>query len=863
MSKETPLAKQYKKIKAKYPDTFLFFRLGDFYELFDEDAIKASRLMEVTLTKRKDRPMCGVPYHSATNYIKKLLNKSKSVAICEQVEDASKSKGLVKREVVRVITPGTIIEDDLLAEDYNNFLASVSKTKEGYGVVFVDISTGDFMGCRVNKKSQLESELSRTPVKEIIISDEDKDTGKFIAQKFREVTITKKNSWYFTPSKSEDNIKEYFNISTLKGWELDKNPEITSACGGLIEFLTDTQKERRVQLKNFHLYTLDEKLILDRNAQENLELVRNLQEGTKKNTLYEVLDFTDTAMGRRKLVKYILRPLKDVREIQRRLNGVEELINTPSAGEKLSRNFELISDMERILSKSSFGNCNARDLLSLKESLKVVPDIKENLKKLKEDIFTAIDENLEPLEELVEELESGIKESPPLTVKEGDIIKEGYDDRLDELIERATGDKEWISNLEKREQQMLGISSLKVGYNKVYGYYIEVTKTHTEKVPENYNRKQTLVNSERYITEELKKREDSILGAEEKKASLEYKLFKELRNMVNRNAEIIQHNAELIARLDVLNSFRTASGKYSYTKPRVTGGDELKIKDGRHPIVECSMGANEFIPNDTKMDKEDHQVLIITGPNMAGKSTYLKQVALITVMAQMGCFVPADEATIGAVDRIFTRIGSGENLAGGQSTFMVEMTEVASILNNATRDSLLILDEVGRGTSTFDGISIAWSVIEEISNIKGRTLFATHYYELTELALYMDNVNNYNFAVREWKDKQKIVFLRKLQKGSGDKSYGIHCADLAGVPGNVIERAWTIFNKLEEDELDESGLPRVAPDGVDKKQMNLFETPVTEDKFKKKIKQLDLNNITPLELMNRIKDWKEDIDGGN
>ncbi|MGM0442335.1 MAG: DNA mismatch repair protein MutS [Elusimicrobiota bacterium] len=863
MSKDTPLVKQYKKIKAQYPDAFLFFRLGDFYELFDEDAIEASRLMEITLTKRKDRPMCGIPYHSATNYIKKLLNKSKSVAICEQVEDASKSKGLVKREVVRVITPGTIIEDDLLAEDYNNFLASVSKGKDGYGIVFVDISTGDFMGCRVEKKSQMESELSRTPVKEVIISDEDEDTEEFIKQKFREVTITKKNSWYFTDQKSEENIKDYFNISTLKGWELDKNPEVASACGGLIEYLTDTQKDRRVQLKNFHLYSLEEKLVLDRNAQENLELVKNLQEGTKKNTLYEVLDFTDTAMGRRKLVQYILRPLKDVPTIRRRLNGVEELLNNPSTGENLSRNFELISDMERILSKSSFGNCNARDLLSLKESLKVIPDIKDSLEDLDEEIFNSINDKLEALEDLVEELEAGIKESPPLTVKEGDIIKKGYDDQLDELIEQATGDKEWISNLEKREQERLDISSLKVGYNKVYGYYIEVTKTHTDKIPENYNRKQTLVNSERYITEELKKREDSILGAEEKKASLEYKLFKELRDMVNRNAEVIQSNADLIARLDVLNSFRKASRKYSYTKPQVTTKDDLRIKEGRHPIVECSMGTNEFVPNNTKLDKEEDQVLIITGPNMAGKSTYLKQVALITIMAQMGCFVPAAEAKIGAVDRVFTRIGSGENLAGGQSTFMVEMTEVASILSNATKDSLLILDEVGRGTSTFDGISIAWSVIEEISQIKSRTLFATHYYELTELPLYMDNVNNYNFAVREWKDKRKIVFLRKLQEGSGDKSYGIHCADLAGVPKNVIDRAWQIFNKLEEEELDEDGLPRMAPEDVDKKQMNLFETPVVEDEFKKKIENLDLNDTTPLDLMNKVKEWKEEIDGGN
>lgn len=859
MIKDTPLSRQYQKIKSCYPDTFLFFRLGDFYELFGDDAIEASKIMEITLTKRHGYPMCGVPYHAATAYIKKILNKSKSVAICEQVEDPSTAKGIVAREVIRVITPGTIVEDDLLAGDSNNFLVSISKTSGGYGVVLADISTGDFMGCQVDNISRLEAELSRLPVREAVVASGSDELDNSLKRRFPEITVTKKEAWYFSEGKAGDTIKSYFNLATLKGWELDKYPLVTSACGGLIQYLLDTQKERKVKLKNFRLYTVDENMILDRNTQENLELVRNLQDGKKKNTLFEVLDFTDTAMGRRKLIQWIVRPLKDTDEIRRRLNSVEELIQNSEISRKISELLNEINDMERIISKAGFGSCNARDLSGLKESLKIIPKLKEVLKHLDSQLMKSIEEKLVPLDDVVEELEKAITESPPLTVKEGNMIKRGYSSELDEFMDITSGDKKWVSELEERERRRLGIPRLKVGYNKVHGYYIEITKVHSDKAPPEYKRKQTLVNAERYITEELKQREDSILGSEEKKIALEYKIFCELRDMVSSESQMIQQNSELIAQLDVLNSFSEASKKYSYSKPHVDNRDEIIIKDGRHPVVEKNMGVNEFIPNDTLLDKDKNQILVVTGPNMAGKSTYLKQVAVIAVMAQIGCFVPASRARIGLVDRIFTRIGASENLAGGESTFMVEMTEVASILNNATPRSLLVLDEVGRGTSTFDGISIAWAVIEEITKIQGRTLFATHYFELTELASCIEKVKNYNFAVREWKDRKQVVFLRKLQEGSADKSYGIHCAQLAGVPQNVIARAWEIFKTLEQEQLDDKGLPKVARKSGEESQLSFFGGFNNDDEYREKIKNIDLDKITPIDLLTRIKEWQTEI----
>ncbi|MBN2408071.1 MAG: DNA mismatch repair protein MutS [Elusimicrobia bacterium] len=858
MAKETPLVSQYQKIKSQYPDTFLFFRLGDFYELFGDDAINASKIMEITLTKRRDMPMCGVPYHSAFTYIKKLIGKSKSVAICEQVEDPAEAKGIVKREVVRVITPGTVIEDDLLPADTNNFLSSVSVSRDEYGIVFLDISTGDFLGCRVKGMSALDTELSRFHVRELILPSGSESLRAFLKQKHPGITIAEKDGWYFSASKASDNIKEYFNVATLKGFELDKHPLIAAACGGLIEYLKDTQKERSLKLKNLKIYSLDENMIIDADAQDNLELVRNLRDRSRKNTLFEILDLTDTPMGKRRLAQYILSPLKDLSRIRGRLNGVEELSENTELSAGISNTLKGISDMERIVSRTNFGSCNARDLLGLKDSLKSVPAIKKLLGGATSGIMKDIGGALEALEDVADELERAITESPPLAVKEGKIIKKGYDSELDELIDISSGDRKWVSELESRERRRLGVPSLKVGYNKIHGYYIEVTKTHSEKVPEDYQRKQTLVNAERYITEELKKREDSILGAEEKKAALEYRIFCRLRDMVSVHASSILKNSELLSRLDVLNSFGAATRKYGYTKPNVNGGDEIHITDGRHPVVERSLGVNEFIPNDTCLDKKDNQILVITGPNMSGKSTYLKQTAIIVIMAQMGCFVPASEADIGVADRIFTRIGSGEDLSGGESTFMVEMTEVASILNNATPKSLLIMDEVGRGTSTFDGISIAWSVIEAISRIGGRTLFATHYFELTELGSYIPCVQNYNFAVREWKDRKKIVFLRKLQKGSADKSYGIHCAQLAGVPKDVIARAWEIFRKLESEELDYRGMPKAAPESSANPQMSLF-TEIIDDKYKDMIRNMDLNAMSPIEVLNIVREWQKEI----
>jgi DNA mismatch repair protein MutS len=860
VSKETPLVKQYQGIKSQYPDTFLFFRLGDFYELFGDDAIEASRIMEVALTKRQGMPLCGVPYHSATRYIKKILNKSKSVAICEQVEDPALAKGIVKREVVRVITPGTIIEDDLLADDSNNFLVSLSEHKSGYGAVFLDISTGDFMGCFLCDIQKLETEISMLPVREAVIPEGSGGLENFIKTRFQKISVSLKDPWHFNEDKAAESIKEFFGIATLKGWEVDKFPAVISACGGLVHYLKDTQKANRISIKKFRLYSVEENMILDRNTQENLELIVNLQDGKKKNTLYEALDFTDTAMGRRKLQQWILRPLKDISLIRHRLNSVEELTQKPELSEELSALLKHVNDMERIITKTGFGSCNARDLVALKESLRVIPALKDLAGKMETPLMNTLSEELVELDGLADELESALIDPAPLGIKEGNIIKKGYSGELDELINLTTGDKEWVAGLEQKERDRLGIPSLKVGFNKVHGYYIEVTKVHAQKVTDEYTRKQTLVNSERYTTDELKAREDSILGAQERRASLEYGIFSKLRGMVSSSDREIQKNCEVIAALDVLNSFAIAARKNSYSKPHTGNWQDISIEAGRHPVVENHIRMNNFVPNDTALDSGGSQVLIITGPNMSGKSTYLKQVAIITIMAQMGCFVPAENARIGITDRIFTRIGASENLAGGESTFMVEMTEVASILNNATSESLLIMDEVGRGTSTFDGISIAWSVIEEIARLKARTLFATHYFELTELALCMEPVKNYNFAVREWKDKKKVVFMRKLEEGSADKSYGIHCAQLAGVPAHVIERAWEIFGTLEEEHLDDKGLPKAAKKTEEETaQLSFFGDFINNEKYKAKIKDLNLNNMTPLDLMEVIRQWQMEI----
>ncbi len=858
VEKQTPLVKQYNNIKSQYPDALLFFRLGDFYELFDDDALKASKMMDVVLTRRQGRPMCGIPCHAATGYIRKLVNKSQNVAICEQVEDASKSKGIVKREVVRVITPGTVIEDDLLMDDSNNFLASLYAGESKSGCVFIDISTGDFSGCRVNTKQELESEIARLPVREIILSSQDDNLKKYIKIKFPEITVKEIDPWYFTNRKAVDLVKEYFNLSTLKGWEIEDKPALVSACGGLVRYLRQTQKEQKVQLKKFHLYRFGENMILDRDAQENLELVKNQQDGSKKNTLFSVLDFTKTSMGRRKLLQYIIRPLRDIDKIHKRLNATEEFIENKGLSVSVSEILSDISDMERIITKTSFGSCNARDLVSLKNSLRKIPDIKEKLKSADSQKLLSIKNGLRDMPELTSSLHRALKENPPLTVKEGGIIKKGYSRELDELLEISSGDRKWISNLEKKERKRLDIPSLKVGYNKVYGYYMEVTKTHSEKVPGEYERKQTLVNSERYITRELKEREDSILGAEERKCALEYKIFTDLRKKVAEASGDIQKNAGLLSELDVLNSFAFAAIKFSYTKPNVSDDVKIEIKDGRHPVVEKSMGLNSFIPNSTKVHKDAEQIILITGPNMSGKSTYLKQVALITIMAQMGSYVPSSSAKIGTADRVFTRIGAGENLAGGESTFMVEMTEVAAILNNATERSLLIMDEVGRGTSTYDGISIARAVIEEISKIGARTLFATHYFELTDISAHVKGVVNYNFAVREWKDKNKIVFLRKLQRGSADRSYGIHCAELAGVPQTVINRAWSIFSELEKNEYKYEAKSREYSNKDETPQLPLFGA--VEGEYKNKIRQLDLNTLAPVELVSIINEWKKEME---
>ena len=853
--------RQYVEIKEKHKDCILFFRMGDFYEMFFEDAVTASKAMEITLTSRNKGkensiPLCGIPYHAASSYIAKLIEKGFKVAICEQVEDPKKAKGIVKREVVRVVTPGLVVDTNNLQAKENNFLAGLSARDDTLGLAFIDISTGEFCVTESKDREFFLNEIAGLDFKEIVVGEELK--GSNLLNAFSGCVTNYFPSDYFGHDAAITILREYFPEDVLSRIDVESRPAMAEAAGAVLRYVTETQKDHLVHINDIKWYDTTGYLMLDDIARRNLELFTTIADNTKIGSLFNVLDETTTAMGGRRLRWWFNYPLIDTEKIKERLAAVSEIKEGHLLREDLRKALSDVYDLERLGSRISMKVANGRDLIALLTSLKALPGIKELILGADSHFISSIYEGLDEMRDVAGLIEKSIVSDPPPAIRDGGIIREGYDGELDELISITRDGKGWIAALEEKERRRTGINSLKVGYNNVFGYYIEVTKANTDLVPDDYIRKQTLVNAERYINQELKGYEYTVLNAEDKRKEREYDLFVRIRDDVAKEIRRIQKTASLLADLDAIVSLAEVAEKYNYCCPRVDDEDIIEIKDGKHPVVERMSLADGFVPNDTNLDCDKNRFLIITGPNMAGKSTYIRQVALIVLMAQMGSFVPASEARIGIVDRIFTRVGATDSLARGQSTFMVEMTEVANILKNATGKSLILLDEVGRGTSTFDGLSIAWAVAEYIhdsSHIGARSLFATHYHHLTDMALTSEGIKNFNVAVKEWGDR--IIFLRKIVEGGTNRSYGIQVARLAGVPEEVISRAKKVLENLENGELDEVGMPRIAPGKNKEKkgQLNLFMG--DEDIIIGELKELDILNTTPLQVLDRISEWKE------
>ena len=861
----SPMMQEYLKTKEEYKDCILFYRLGDFYEMFFDDALLVTKELEITLTGKdcgleERAPMCGVPYHAAETYIKRLIEKGYKVAICEQVEDPKQAKGLVKREVIRVVTPGTTLDAATLDESKNNYLMSIVSMEDHFGCAIADITTGDCFVTEVDRPSKLLDEINKFTPAEIICNDaffvSGIDTEDLKSR--LHICIYSLDSWYFDDELCRRTLKEHFHVSTLSGLGIEDYDSGTIAAGALFLYLTETQKTALSHMTTIHPYAAETFMLIDSSSRRNLELVETLREKQKRGSLLWVLDKTKTAMGARTLRSYVEQPLIDAEEINRRLEAVEELKSMAMLREEIREYLNPVYDLERLISRISYQSANPRDLMAFASSLEMLPFIKQILNDFHSPLLQQINEDMDGLEDMTELIKSAICDEPPLAQKDGGIIREGYHELVDKLRRSRTDGKKWLSEMEVKERERTGIKNLKIKFNRVFGYSLEVTNSFRDLVPDNYVRKQTLANAERYITQELKELEDMILGAEDKLCSLEYQLFCEVRDKVGQEVVRIQKTAKAVAALDVFASLAVVADRNNYVRPKINTNGVLDIKNGRHPVVEQMIEHDMFIVNDTYLDNQKKRVSIITGPNMAGKSTYMRQSALIVLMAQIGSFVPADKANIGIVDRIFTRVGASDDLASGQSTFMVEMTEVANILRNATSRSLLILDEIGRGTSTFDGLSIAWAVIEHISNTKlcgAKTLFATHYHELTELEGKLPGVNNYCIAVKEKGDD--IVFLRKIVKGGADKSYGIQVAKLAGVPDSVIQRAKELVEELSDADITAAVKDLTAPkkkqkityDQVDMAQMSLFDT-VQDNDIIEEIRGLDLSNLTPMECMN-------------
>ncbi|SCG98365.1 DNA mismatch repair protein mutS [uncultured Clostridium sp.] len=872
MAEMTPMMQQYMETKSQYPDCILFYRLGDFYEMFFDDALTASKELEITLTGKncgmeERAPMCGVPYHAVDGYLTKLVSKGYKVAICEQVEDPKQAKGIVKREVVRIVTPGTILDAAAIDESKNNYIMCIVYIADRYGLSVADVTTGDYFVTELPDGQKLKDEIFKFMPSEIICNESFYMSGMDLEDMKNRlgITIYSLESWYFDDEICKSKLMEHFKVSSLQGLGLaDYDCGVISA-GALLQYLLETQKNDLSHMTHITPYTTGKYMMLDSSTRRNLELCETLREKQKRGSLLWVLDKTKTAMGARTLRKYIEQPLIERTEIERRLDAVTELKEEAISREEIREYLSPVYDLERLITRITYGSANPRDLTAFSTSLEMLPAIHYILEDMKSDLLCEICKEMDTLEDLCSLVKSAIAQEPPIAMKEGNIIRDGYSEEVDTLRRAKSDGKTWLAKLEEQEREKTGIRNLKIKYNKVFGYYLEVTNSYKELVPEYYTRKQTLANSERYITPELKELEDTILGAEDKLYALEYELYCTVRDTIAGEVIRIQKTAKAVAALDVFTSLALVAERNNYIRPTINVQGKIDIKDGRHPVVEQMIPNGSFICNDTVLDDKKQRISIITGPNMAGKSTYMRQVALIVLMAQLGSYVPASKANIGLVDRIFTRVGASDDLASGQSTFMVEMTEVANILRNATSKSLLVLDEIGRGTSTFDGLSIAWAVVEYISDAKllgAKTLFATHYHELTELEGKINNVNNYCIAVKEKGDD--IVFLRKIVKGGADKSYGIQVAKLAGVPDIVINRAKEIVEELADEDIT-SRVSEIASreaeakkktkskkyDEVDIAQFSLFDT-VKDDDVLEELKAIDVGNLTPIDALNTI-----------
>lgn len=873
MAEYSPMMQHYLKTKEEYKDCILFYRLGDFYEMFFDDALVVSKELELTLTGKdcgqaERAPMCGIPFHAAETYLNRLVANGHKVAICEQVEDPKQAKGIVKREVIRIVTPGTNLNTQALDETKNNYLMSIVYLGEKIGVSIADFSTGDYFVTELSSGSELIDEINKFVPSEIITNEYFSMSGIDLTAVNDKLGITMStlDSWYFDEDTCIKKLLTHFKVGVLDGLGLKDYTSGTIAAGALLLYLYEMQKGSVDHITSIVPYTTGKYMLIDSSSRRNLELVETMREKQKKGSLLWVLDKTKTAMGARALRSMIEQPLINKEDILKRQAGIEECNNRAIDREEIREYLNPVYDLERIMTKISCKSANPRDLIAFRNSLEMLPYIKKLIGTMESDLFAECFANLDDLADIYSLISSAIVEEPPITIREAGIIKEGFSKEADELRRAKTEGKEWLAQLEAREKEATGIKNLKVKYNKVFGYYLEVTNSFKDLVPADWVRKQTLTNAERYTTDELKKLEDVILGAEDKLCSLEYDLFNEVRDSIAAEVRRIKSTARAIAEIDVYTALSVVAQQYNYVKPAINEKGIIDIKNGRHPVVEKMIRNDMFVANNTYLDNAKNRISIITGPNMAGKSTYMRQTALIVLMAQIGSFVPAQEANIGIVDRIFTRVGASDDLASGQSTFMVEMTEVANILRNATPKSLLILDEIGRGTSTFDGLSIAWAVVEYIANTKllgAKTLFATHYHELTELEGTLDGVNNYCIAVKENGDD--IVFLRKIIKGGADKSYGIQVAKLAGVPDTVIERAKELVADLSDADisLKARDIAQYSKkqeklvnsykkvDDLDVKQMSLFDT-VNNDDIIEDIKALDISNMTPIDALNTL-----------
>ncbi|MDG4475706.1 DNA mismatch repair protein MutS [Thiovibrio frasassiensis] len=867
--KITPMMQQYLEIKAQHQDAILFYRLGDFYEMFFDDAVTASKVLGITLTSRNSKddenrvPLCGIPYHAVSSYLAKMIKAGFKVAICEQVEDPKEAKGIVRREVVRVVTPGLVTDEQLLDDKDNRYLAAICQKGKNWGLSLLDLSTGEFLVSEKEDLAGLLDELVRLGPSEILLPEEPGEASILADQLLAflpQSCLTRRSPSVFYPEMARQRLLEHFRVANLAGFGCEELKSGIAAAGALLLYLQETQKTALDHIERLTPIEFDNVLLMDESSRRNLELTQTITGGAREGSLLDTLDLCETPMGARLLKKNLLFPLQEVETIRQRLNTVEALYLAPRLREDLRQLLAKVYDLERLNGRVVLGTANGRDLTALKCSLAQLPQLKEKMLEEGGPLLPALGASLDELTELHALLEAGIREDAPVTVREGNLIKPGYHAELDELVSLLRDGKELILTLEARERARTGINNLKIGFNKIFGYYIEISRGQLANVPEDFIRKQTLVNAERFITPELKEFEEKVTGAQEKRLELEYRLFSAIRTTVAESSSRILLTAARLAQIDFFCCLAEGAQKYRYTKPVINSGEAIIIKEGRHPVIERALPPGRFVPNDIHLDQESEEVLIITGPNMAGKSTVLRQTALITLMAQMGSFVPAASAEIGVVDRIFTRVGASDNLRRGQSTFMVEMNETANILNNATQRSLVILDEIGRGTSTFDGLSIAWAVAEELVNKNGRgvkTIFATHYHELTELAATNPRVKNHNIAVREWNDT--IIFLHKLLPGGTNRSYGIQVAALAGVPAKVVARAKELLHNIEQGEFNRQGEPRIATSPRKNKprqggQLSLFGAGETQ--AARRLRDINPDTLSPREALDLLYELK-------